>query len=224
MARTSTTIATLHASTGSTTLVLVVLLSALGVTMVLTAVWLIRVTRSDAPALAPLEAMGTRRWARADEDSRTALLAGARPAGAFPPAPIVPYGDDESEAEPVATPPASQPDAAGEPVEVVVADAEPLEVVVVEADAEPVEVVEAEPDADAEPVEVVETDAEPVTDAADERVVADEPALEPEPDTGSQPVIEPPPSPVAPDDREAAASTTGHASHVQEPVAAPDSS
>ena len=119
MARTSTTIATLHASTGSTTLVLVVLLSALGVAMVLTAVWLVRVTRSDAPALAPLEAMGTRRWTRADEDRRTALLAGARPAGAFPPSPIVPYGDDDPEVEPAATPLASQPDAAGEPVEVV---------------------------------------------------------------------------------------------------------
>ncbi len=212
MARTSTTIATLHASTGSTTLVLVVLLSALGVTMVLTAVWLVRVTRSDAPALAPLEAMGTRRWARADQDRRTALLADARPAGAFPPSPIVPYGDDEREAEP--TPLASQPDAAREPVEVVDADAEPVEVV--DADAEPV--------ADAaEPVEVVDADAEPVTDAADEGVV-DEPALEPAPgsDQESQPVIEPRPGPVAPEGREAAASASGHASH--EPVAAPESS
>ena len=179
MARTSTTIATLHASTGSTTLVLVVLLSALGVTMVLTAVWLVRATRSDAPALAPLEAMGTRRWTRSDEDRRTSLLAGARPAGAFPPSPIVPYGDDDPEVEPAATPVASQPDVAGEPVEVV----------------------------DAEPVEV-----------------ADEPALESEPasDQGSPRVIEPPPSPVAPEGQEAAASAGGHADH--EPVAAPESS
>jgi hypothetical protein len=113
--RTSTTIGTLHASTGSTTLVLVVLLSALGVTMVLTAIWLVRVTRSDAPALAPLEAMGTRRWARADHDRRTALLTDARPAGAFAPAPIVPYGDVEPEAAPLASAAASHP-AADEPV------------------------------------------------------------------------------------------------------------
>ena len=54
--------------------------------------------------------------------------------------------------------------------------------------------------------------------------VVDEPALEPAPgsDQESQPVIEPSPGPVAPEDREAAASASGHASH--EPVAAPESS
>ena len=93
---TPTTLATLHASTGSTTLVLVVVLIALGLAMVLTAVWLVRATRSDTPALAPLEAMGTRRWTRADAERRTAVLDGARPKGALGPAPVVPYGEATS--------------------------------------------------------------------------------------------------------------------------------
>ena len=76
-------------STGTTTLVLVVLLVALGLAMVATAVWLVRTTRSDAPALGPLEAMSSRRWARGDADRRAADLAAARPDGALPPAPML---------------------------------------------------------------------------------------------------------------------------------------
>jgi hypothetical protein len=96
-----TILAALHASTATTTLVLVVLLVALGVAMVLTAVWLVRATRSDAPALAPVEAMGSRRWRRAGADRRATLLSAARPDGAPDPAPTVPYGDDP-EVAPVA--------------------------------------------------------------------------------------------------------------------------
>lgn len=126
---TPSTIATLTASTGTTTLVLVVLLIALGGAMVLTAVWLVRTTRSDAPALAPLEAMGTRRWSRADPDRRSALVASARPEGAPDPAPTVPYGDqaeptDEPELAPVGATEAEPEPAAPEPVAESEADAE----------------------------------------------------------------------------------------------------
>ena len=65
-------------STGSTTFVLVVLLVALGVAMLLVAVWLVRATRTDTPALGPLEVMGDRRFGRRDEAARVAILTGAR--------------------------------------------------------------------------------------------------------------------------------------------------
>jgi hypothetical protein len=108
----STTIAALNASTGTTTLVLVVTLIALGLAMVLTAVWLVRATRSDPPALAPLETLGTRRWRRAGADHRAVLLADARPAGAPDPAPTVPYGDDEPSPAPVVADAEPEPEAA----------------------------------------------------------------------------------------------------------------
>ena len=58
-------------STGSTTFVLVVLLVALGVAMLLVAVWLVRATRTDTRALGPLEVMGDRRFGRRDEAGRS---------------------------------------------------------------------------------------------------------------------------------------------------------
>jgi hypothetical protein len=77
------------ASTGTTVLVLVIVLVGLGVAMVWLAVWLTRSTRTDVPALGPLEAMGTRGFRRGDEAGRTARLSDARPDGAPDPAPIV---------------------------------------------------------------------------------------------------------------------------------------
>jgi hypothetical protein len=93
-------VAGLTGSTGSTTLVLVVLLVALGLGMVAVAVWLVRSTRRDAPALAPLEVMGDRGFARAGPDDRDAKLTSARPDGAAPPAPMIPDDpDDRDESE-----------------------------------------------------------------------------------------------------------------------------
>ena len=94
----------LAGSTGSTTIVLIVLLLALGVAMVVTAVWLVRSTRTDAPALAPLEVMGDRGWSKAGGDDRGAKLTAVRPEGAPAPAPMIPYEDDAA-AEPVAEQP-----------------------------------------------------------------------------------------------------------------------
>lgn len=94
-------------STGSTTLLLVVVLLALGAAMIALAVWLVRATRSDPVALGPLEVMGDRHWRRSDLDGRRSTLERARPEGAPPPAPIVPL---EPEAEP-------EPDAEREDVE-----------------------------------------------------------------------------------------------------------
>ncbi|MGH8917557.1 MAG: hypothetical protein ACRD0H_04325, partial [Actinomycetes bacterium] len=99
-------------STGTTVLLLVAVLVALGVAMIALAVWLVRTTRSDPPALGPLEAMGGRPFRRADDDDRTTRLAAARPDGAPPPAPILPLDDEaqpdaELDAEPRATPDAS---------------------------------------------------------------------------------------------------------------------
>lgn len=88
--------ATLVASTGTTVAVLVALLVALGAVMVAVAVWLVRSTRGDHPALAPLETMGDRSFRRASTDRRATRLSEARPPGAPPPAPIVPL-DDEPE-------------------------------------------------------------------------------------------------------------------------------
>ena len=87
-------------STGSTTFVLVVVLVALGVAMAIAAVWLTRATRTDTPALGPLEVMGDRRFARRDPAARTAVLAGARPEGAPDPAPMVDIEDEPAAVEP----------------------------------------------------------------------------------------------------------------------------
>jgi hypothetical protein len=76
-------------STGSTTLVLAALLVVLGIAMICTAVWLVRATRTDVPALGPLEVMGDRRFRRRDAEARQRALAAARPLGALPPAPML---------------------------------------------------------------------------------------------------------------------------------------
>ena len=99
-------------STGSTMVVLIVLLVALGVAMVVIAVWLVRSTRSDAPALAPLEVMGDRGFSKADTDDRTTKLTTVRPDGAPPPAPMIPFDDDEP-AEPAVPPRACRSAGAG---------------------------------------------------------------------------------------------------------------
>src|SRR5262245_21347514 len=74
-------------------MVLVALLVLAGVVMIGVAIWLVRSTRTDAPALGPLEVMGERRWRRADGDGRADALTAARPAGAPPPAPTVAFED-----------------------------------------------------------------------------------------------------------------------------------
>jgi len=84
-------------STGSTTLVLAVVLVALGVVLLVVAAWLVRATRTDPPVLGPLEVMGTRRFARQDPATRAAMLAAARPPGAWQPAPMVPIEDEVPE-------------------------------------------------------------------------------------------------------------------------------
>lgn len=134
------------ASTGLTVLLLVAALVVLGVAMVWLAVWLTRSTRTDAPALGPLEAMGTRRFHRGDEAARTARLADARPDGAPVPAPIVafedlPVGgaadDPEEEEQQVETEHAEQPgEGAAEHVD---AMDHPAEVDPVEPSATPVD-------------------------------------------------------------------------------------
>ena len=86
-------------STGSTTLVLAVVLVALGVVLLVVAAWLVRATRTDPPVLGPLEVMGTRRFARQDPATRAAMLAAARPPGAWEPAPMVPIEDEVPEDE-----------------------------------------------------------------------------------------------------------------------------
>ena len=82
------------ASTATITLLLVAALLAIAATMVVLAVWLIRTTRTDPPALGPLEVMGDRSWRRADGDRRTETLAGVRPPGSSLPAPMVPLEEE----------------------------------------------------------------------------------------------------------------------------------
>lgn len=87
-------IPTMLGSTGSTTLVLAVLLVLLGVVMLLAALWLLRATRTDTRALGPLEVMGDRGFSRRDADGRAASLTTARPDGAIGPAPMVDIEDE----------------------------------------------------------------------------------------------------------------------------------
>jgi hypothetical protein len=87
-------------STGTTILVLVAVLLVVAVVMTAVAVWLVRSTRRDAPALGPLEVMADRSWRRADADRRQTMLTDARPDGALPPAPtLADEPDDEPEIE-----------------------------------------------------------------------------------------------------------------------------
>lgn len=94
-------------STGSTTLVLAGALVVIGIVMICTAVWLVRATRTDVPALGPLEVMGDRRFRRRDAEARQRTLVAARPPGAPPPAPIL--EPDDVVAELPAVPAADEP-------------------------------------------------------------------------------------------------------------------
>jgi hypothetical protein len=84
---------------------LVVLLAALGVALVMVAVWLVRVTRPDPELLAPLEVMGERTWRRSDPVSQRRRIDEVRPAGADPLQPRVapPDLDEAFERGPDAT-------------------------------------------------------------------------------------------------------------------------
>lgn len=66
----------------------------LGLVLVGVAIWLARRTRPEPELLAPLEAMGARRWRTTDADARRRQLDELRPAGAEP---LPPTGDDEDE-------------------------------------------------------------------------------------------------------------------------------
>lgn len=63
---------------------IIILLVALGVALVMLAVWLHRTTRPDPDVLAPLEVMGERRWRRADPVAQRRMLDEYRPEGAKP--------------------------------------------------------------------------------------------------------------------------------------------
>ncbi len=101
---------TLIASTGTTVAVLVTLLAVIGLAMIAVAIWLVRSTRTDPVALAPLEVMGERRFRKGDDDRRQAHLDTARPPGAPPLTPMVPVhveppeGTDPTPAETTAPP------------------------------------------------------------------------------------------------------------------------
>lgn len=76
---------------------IVVLLAALGLALVMLAVWLYRTTRPDPDLLAPLELMGERRWRRADPVWQRRRLDEIRPSGAVPMQPsIAPPAVDEA--------------------------------------------------------------------------------------------------------------------------------
>ncbi|MGA1362317.1 MAG: hypothetical protein ACO36A_05320 [Ilumatobacteraceae bacterium] len=62
---------------------------ALGAALFMATLRFWRSAGEDPAALAPLEVMGDRRFARADEDGRAAILNGVRPTGAEHPAEIV---------------------------------------------------------------------------------------------------------------------------------------
>lgn len=84
---------------------IVALLVALGLAMVMIAVWLYRSTRPDPELLAPLEAMGERRWRRGDPVWQRRRLDHLRPAGANPLEPSVapPAVDEAFDQGPVAS-------------------------------------------------------------------------------------------------------------------------
>jgi hypothetical protein len=68
---------------------IVVLLVALGLALLLLAVWIFRTTRPDPDLLAPLEAMGERSWRRGDPVWQRRRLDELRPKGARPLSPSV---------------------------------------------------------------------------------------------------------------------------------------
>lgn len=68
---------------------IVVLLVAIGLALLLLAVWIFRTTRPDPELLAPLEAMGERSWRRGDPVWQRRRLDALRPKGARPLTPSV---------------------------------------------------------------------------------------------------------------------------------------
>ncbi len=76
---------------------IVVLLIALGVALVMLAIWLYKSTRPDPELLAPLEVMGERKWRRGDPVWQRRRLDEIRPSGAAPLEPsIAPPDIDEA--------------------------------------------------------------------------------------------------------------------------------
>lgn len=91
---------------GTRTIVsIVALLVALGVGLLILALWIFRTTRPDPELLAPLEAMGDRSWRRGDPVWQRRRLDDLRPPGARPLAPSVapPELDEAFDAGPAAT-------------------------------------------------------------------------------------------------------------------------
>lgn len=84
---------------------LIALLVALGLALVMVAVWLFRRTRPDHELLAPLEVMGERTWRRLDPVGQRRRLDELRPDGATPltPSAAPPDLDDAFEAGPLAS-------------------------------------------------------------------------------------------------------------------------
>lgn len=84
---------------------IIVLLVAMGVALVMVAVWLFRTTRPDPELLAPLEAMGGRKWRRNDPVWQRRRLDALRPPGAEPLAPSVapPVIDEAFDRGPIAS-------------------------------------------------------------------------------------------------------------------------
>jgi hypothetical protein len=84
---------------------IILLLIALGLALVMVAVWLFKSTRPDPELLAPLEVMGERRWRRADPVWQRRRLDDLRPDGAAPLEPSVapPDVDEAFDQGPVAS-------------------------------------------------------------------------------------------------------------------------
>ncbi len=84
---------------------IIVLLVALGLALVMVAVWVYRTTRPDPELLAPLEVMGERKWRRADPVAQRRTLDDVRPDGARPLQPSVapPTFDEAFDAGPSAS-------------------------------------------------------------------------------------------------------------------------
>ena len=76
---------------------IVIGLVAIGVVLVVLAVWIIRQTRVDPELLGPLDVMAERRWRKLDPAGRRRMLDGVRPQGAKPVRnqPTEPDYDDE---------------------------------------------------------------------------------------------------------------------------------
>jgi hypothetical protein len=105
LARTSALLEVGDPSRTRTVYVAVALLVALGLALVVLALWLVRRTRVDPQVLAPLELMGDRSWRReADPESRVQRLDEVRPDGALTLAAIAPMlaADPTASAEDVA--------------------------------------------------------------------------------------------------------------------------